>query len=195
MEQADPQLPQAHSEGAAQAALPPTLALTRGFADAMPLAAQSNGASNAVRQHERQGIRIGELRLMVRYEDGSELTEMPGLHRLPNTPAWFRGVANLHGLLTPVFDLCAYFGVAPQATARPMLLVLLRGADAAGVVIDGLPERLRWTDDALADIATAPPGLAGTVTQAVLLGGELHFDLDCAALLNRLEGDLASASA
>ena len=167
------------------AALPPTLALTRGFT----AAAQPDTRRVAARQsHQvRQGFRIGELSLMVRYEDGSELTEMPRLYRMPNSPAWLVGVANLHGMLVPVFDLGAWAGISRDPDARPMLLVLSHGVDAAGVVIDGLPQRLRFSPDQEADAATAPARLAPHARGAALIEGALWFDIDRDSLLDALE--------
>src|SRR4051812_49259328 len=77
--------------------LSPTDALTRGFVRADALAAPRGGAAGALQamrsaEQLRQGFRIGALHLMVPYENGSELTEMPQLYRLPNTPDWFRGI-------------------------------------------------------------------------------------------------------
>ena len=168
------------------AALPPSVALTRGFVQ--PQGAQAPKLSTAAGAVEaRQGFRLGELALMVRYEDGSELTEMPPLYRLPNVPSWFLGIANLHGALVPVFDLARWAGVEPQSTARRMLLVLAHGADAAGIVIDGLPRRLRWAPDQKADAAVAPARLAPFVRGAALIEGELWFDIDRAALLEAIE--------
>jgi twitching motility protein PilI len=175
----------------------PTEALQGAFTQVMPAqlskaAATSQALASAnAREHARQGLAIGNLRLMVGYEDGSELTEMPQLFQLPNTPDWFCGIANLHGVLTPVFDLCKYIGVAPDAQARRMLLVLSHGADAAGILIDGLPRRLRWREDARADAGAAPARLAPHVRGAALIDGQLWFDLECAALLDALEQAMA----
>lgn len=135
----------------------------------------------------RQGFRLGALRLMIGFEDGSELTEMPELYRLPNVADWFCGMANLHGILTPVFDLARYLRIEPQAGAKRMLLVLSHGPDAAGVLIDGLPERLRWSDEQRADAEAAPSRLAPLLRGACLIKDGLWFDLDVAALLNALE--------
>jgi twitching motility protein PilI len=139
----------------------------------------------------RQGFRVGDLALMVRYEDGSELTAMPRLVHLPNTPAWCLGMANLHGLLVPVFDLGGWIGLNTAPTGSHMLLVLSHGADAAGVAIDGLPQRLRWTPDQQADAATAPARLAPHVRGAALIEGVLWFDIDRTALLDAFEASLA----
>jgi twitching motility protein PilI len=173
---------------ATPSALPPTQALNRGFVQA-----QSDGRASpvAIGEQFRQGFRIGDVCLMIRYENGSELTEMPEVYRLPNAPDWFCGIANLHGMLRPVFDLCRYAGIEPDPNAKRMLLVLSHGVDAAGVVIDGLPQRLRWSAGEGNDAGSAPARLAPHVRSAALIGEQLWFDLDCAALLDAMEQDLA----
>ena len=178
----------------------PTAALLRGFdfgideedAAGGETAADVSASPALVSQpvegaQQRQGFLIGALGLMVGYAQGSDLTEMPRVHRLPHAPAWFAGICNLHGALVPVFDLALRLGVERDARARPMLLVLGHGADAAGMVVDGIPTRLRFTADALADAATVPDLLDGLVTRAALIGERLWFDLDVPALLAELE--------
>jgi twitching motility protein PilI len=150
-----------------------------------PVAAASTpsrrAAEAAAAVELRQGIRIGELNLMIRYEDGSELTELPSVFRLPNAPPWFHGMTNLHGALIPVFGLDEYLGQARavESNAKPgatrMLLVMGSGADAAGVVIDGLPQRLRVREDQRADDAPVPAWM----------------DFKPADLFNRLEAELS----
>jgi twitching motility protein PilI len=169
----------------------PTAALQGSFSQGMTSSQSHAGERRAV-EEVRQGLAIGELNLMIRYQDGSELTEMPQYFRLPNVPDWFCGIANLHGVLTPVFDLSRYLRIARRAQAKPMLLVLSHGADAAGIVIDGMPERLRWTQAQSADPATAPAGLSGCVDRALFIDGKLRFDLNCAALLGVLEHAIGS---
>ena len=73
-----------------------------------------------------------------------------------------------------------------------MLLVLAHGRDAAGIVIDGLPERLRWSAEQETDAATVPEALIDVVDRAVLIGEKLWFDLDCNTLLDRLETALTT---
>ena len=141
----------------------------------------------------RQGFCVGPLNLMIGYADSSELTEMPDIYRIPNAPAWFCGMANLHGKLTPVFDLSSYLEVERDNASKPMLLVLSHGADAAGVVIDGMPERLRWSAVDQVDIAAAPARLASHLRAACIIGEGLYFDLECGALLNALEQALEPA--
>jgi chemotaxis signal transduction protein len=142
----------------------------------------------------RQGFRVGHLALMIRFDAGSSLTDLPATRRLPNSPAWFIGMANLNGALIPVFDLAHYLGVDASAPAKPMLLVLGHGDDAAGIVIDGLPQRLRaGPDDRLADAAT-PTALAGCVGATWWAAERLWIDLRVDALLQRLSDELAASA-
>lgn len=205
-----------HAVGAAQAVacaglLRPVQALTEGFVLEDPaapgwvseMAATEAGGDSSIAfaaqqghaeqiQH-RQGFRVGDVGIMIGYQDGSELTEVPDLYYLPHAPAWFLGMANLHGNMLPVFDLAAYLGIAPNAGVRKrMLLVLAHGADAAGVVIDDMPQRLQWTAQQQTYIDTAPDLLAPHVLCACLIEGRLWFDLQAASLLDALEQGMLS---
>lgn len=176
--------------------MPPTQALTCGFD--MDDEAQRTGLqktkpdslSRFAGGESRQGFRVGELRLMIRYEDSSALSEISHLHKLPNAPDWFNGMANLHGKLTPVFDLAGYLGVDHDPESRRMLLVLSHGTDAAGILIDGLPERLRLSADERADAGVAPERLLPHLRGANHLGERLWLDLDTQSLLNAIEQSL-----
>jgi purine-binding chemotaxis protein CheW len=141
----------------------------------------------------REGFRIGDLSLMIRYENGSELLEMPPIFRLPNAPPWFSGIANLHGTLVPVFDLARYLGVEHLPGEKPMLLVLEHGLDAAGVVIDGMPSRLRFDAADHSDDAPIPQALEGCVSQTYWANEKTWMDLQVNGLLSKLNDELAAA--
>lgn len=188
--------------------LPPTEALRRGFtfggadsagtALATAYATAGGGNSGMVvgdETQQREGFIIGHLGLMIRYEDGSELSDMPATYRLPNAPDWFIGIANLHGLLVPVFDLAIYLGLAHQPGAKPMLLVLGHGADAAGVLIDGLPQRLRFKPGDRAEGAPVPTVLEACVHQTYWAAERTWMDLQVPVLLNQLSNELAATGA
>jgi twitching motility protein PilI len=113
------------------------------------LFAEINARQNAVEHKDdfidRQGYRIGDLCLLAKFDATSELTVMPSIYRLPGAPEGVKGLANLHGNVVPVFELARWFNVTHDPKATPMLLVLGYGEDAVGVVIDGLPERKRFS--------------------------------------------------
>jgi twitching motility protein PilI len=183
----------------AAALLAPTEALLRGFVFDEP-APQPAGPRESVRGAIlageglllREGFRIGELRLMIRYEDGNELTDLPAIYVLPRAPAWFRGMANLHGALVPVFDGGGLFTVAHDSQAKPMLLVLGHGEARAGVIIDGLPVRLRVTEADRIENAAVPPALAACVSGAYWSEGVDWLDLQVDVLLRQVTEQLAA---
>lgn len=146
--------------------------------------------------HSRQGVRIGDVGVMLTYEDSSELTDMPELYYLPNAPVWVKGVVNLHGNLVPVFDVAQYLGVQSSSIPlagraaganKAMLLVLGHGAEAAGIVIDGIPQRLVPRPQQQTDTDTAPALLMPHIQGAYFIDDQLWFDLNCASLLDMLE--------
>jgi twitching motility protein PilI len=180
----------------------PTQALTTGFDvvanGAIELPRQSNNKSASVSAlvsgESRQGFHIGGLHMMIRYEDASELSEMPVINKLPNTPDWFCGIANMHGKLIPVFDLALHIGAAYRPESRRMLLVLSRGLDATGIMIDGLPERLHIGKESIAEDTPLSSALADIVSGTYWLAGQSWMALDVGALLESLEQELSSAS-
>lgn len=186
--------------GAAPVALlAPSVALSRGFDFSAPgqeafsvhVVSAAAGAGPALL---REGFRIGELRLMIHYEDGNELTDLPPVYRLPRAPGWFRGMANLHGTLVPVFDPGELFGVARDTQVKPMLLVLGHGDEKAGLVIDGLPLRLRFTAADRIENAAVPAALANCVADAYWSDGVDWMDLQVGVLLRTLSEELAAAA-
>ena len=192
-----PDEPEAWHRTAAQAGeaedAPFALPADEGEAQHAVVAVKTGDLALPVSEQTRQGLRVGDINLMVGYEAGSELTEVPDLFRLPNTPAWFCGVVNLHGRIIPVFDLVDYLGIDHGSTEKQMLLVLGQGAEASGILIDGLPRRLRWMDDEDSiPVDVAPEKLQAHARQACLIDGALWFDLDVPSLLKGLEDGLRS---
>jgi purine-binding chemotaxis protein CheW len=170
----------------------PTAALLRGFAlpsnDVVPRPLQSMQSAETGAQ--RQGFRVGSMCLMIRYEDGSELAEMPSVFPLPNAPKWFAGLTNLHGALVPVFDPAPLLGVKRAEQQQAMLLVLGHGEDRTGMVIDGLPSRLKLSADYRLEQASIPPALRACVTEVYRIDGEDWMDFRYAPLLDHLEMQL-----
>ena len=162
---------------------------------AVAVAATSLAAAEWSGVQAREGFRVGGLNLMIRYEDGNELTELPTIHQLPNAPPWFLGMTNLHGMLTCVFDPAPLFGnpvPLNSPVAKAMLLVLGHGDDKAALVIDGLPLRLRPSASQRQQQAPVPTALKDCVSDVYLIDGEHWFDFKFAALFDRLEGELAA---
>jgi twitching motility protein PilI len=75
-----------------------------------------------------------------------------------------------------------------------MLLVLGHGDEKAGVVIDGLPVRLRLDSADRIENPAAPAALAGCLAGAYWSEGADWLDLDAPALLDHLARELAGAA-
>lgn len=154
--------------------------------DAQTLATQDN-------IQRRQGIRVGALNLMMHYADGTELVDVPNLYHVPNSPSWLLGTVNLHGVVIPVFDIVNYFGIDTSEHAKPMMLVLSKGEEAVGVIVNDLPKRLRFDEKSQqAEKALAPEGLRPFVKGAVMIEDVLWFDLDVRSLLIGFESRLSA---
>lgn len=114
----------------------PSEALTRfeppaGFVPAM---------LDSTAQQLRYGFRSAGLGLLIRAGVGSEAVPMMPIAEIPNGPVWLLGMINLRGNLVPVCDLRLLLGgEARAAQEKPMILVLDKGEQAAGFVIDGYP--------------------------------------------------------
>ena len=155
--------------------------------------------ARALADSMRQAFVVDNMRFLIRYFEGSELTEPLPIAMLPGVPPWFLGVCNLHGLLTPVFDLKAYLGLPPRREKRGikrMFLVLGHGAEAAAISIDGLPRNL-YLGKAQIDNNPEP---APADLQAHIRGVYQHrdntwWDLDVASLLAAIETNLQQAAA
>lgn len=96
-----------------------------------------------VRQRSRYGFRIGSLSLLIRADVGSEVVRLPAVSALPGSAPWLIGLMNLRGNLVPLFDLRLVLGLAaPQDAQARLVLILDKGDDAVGLVIDGFPQAL-----------------------------------------------------
>lgn len=146
------------------------------------------------KDNQRQGFFVGDVGLMIDFADGSELTEMPALYRVPNSPAWLMGLTNLHGIVIPVFNLQQYLdlGGSPQG-AKEMLLILQHNEKAVGVVVNNLPRRLTYSQSQQMEHNTAPFNLSQHINNAYLIDENLWFDLDSASLCRGLEMTLQAS--
>ncbi|MCW5575628.1 MAG: chemotaxis protein CheW [Burkholderiales bacterium] len=162
--------------GASDSLLPPSLALDRRRDGAPGVVETYLGGVTAVAA-SRLGFKIGNLRLFMPFDEASELSEMMPVYRIPNVPAWFRGLANLHGNLVPVVDLSGMAGLTAGQGKSGKLLVVGRGGGAIGVMIDGIPERIPVDSTAAVDVPDLPPVLRGCVSGARLHRDEVWLEL------------------
>ena len=164
----------------------PSQALSRQFERPATATVGDGGAVVVRADDSREGFSIGSLHLAIRYEYGSMLVDPPPVARLPGAPAWFAGMSNIDGALVPVFDLAELFCVERLAGSKQMLLVLGHGDEQAGVLIDGIPRRLRLPSGSRLEEFTTGQHLAGCIAGVYRVDGEDWMDLKHSALLDKL---------
>ncbi len=113
-----------------------------------------------------------------------EVIRLPGLTRMPRTPAYVVGLMNLRGKVFPVIDLKRRFRMEARASdGRTRVMVVEVGEQAMGLVVDDVVEVLRTSRDHF----EPPPAMIAENTGLYLkgvvkLGERLLLLLD----LNRL---------
>ncbi len=138
----------------------------------------------------RQGYRIGALRLLIKFDEATELMELPTIYRVPGAVRDIHGIANLHGNVVPVFSLHDKLGQASEGrrsiSEKSMLLVLGKRDRMAGVLIDGLPVRKRFLPEEACALNDIPDVMKNYASAAWRQSDGIWIDFDCASLLSEL---------
>lgn len=97
----------------------------------------------ALVERNRYGFRIGTFGLLIKADVGSEVLRSQSISSLPGSAPCLMGLLNLRGNLVPVFDLGLLLGVDKADQSGTMLILILdKGENAVGMVIDGFPQAL-----------------------------------------------------
>lgn len=118
--------------------LAPSAALERFRAPLELLAAESQVAQ----ERSRYGYQVGQLCFLIKAGSGSEVVQHAAIFTLPGSPSHVLGLINLRGNLVPVFDLCIALGLPKNAHSGNIVLILDKGEQAVGIVIDDFPQPL-----------------------------------------------------
>ncbi len=104
-------------------------------------------------ERNRYGFSVGSFGLMIQTNVGSEVIRPEAISSLPGSAPCLLGLLNLRGNLVPVFDLSLVLGVTKSTESRAKLVLILdKGENAVGMVIDGFPQPLQ----AMRNIAQLP---------------------------------------
>ena len=83
------------------------------------------------------GYRMGDTRLVSPMGEVDELLDYPALTRVPGSKTWFKGIANVRGMLLPIVDLNGFItGTNTQRQKRSRVLVIHSGELSCGLLID-----------------------------------------------------------
>jgi purine-binding chemotaxis protein CheW len=113
-----------------------------------------------------------------------EIKGWEGVTRVPYTPAYLLGVMNLRGVIVPVIDLRARFGLQQRAPDSSTVVIVVRvrtaqGEKTAGIVVDAVSEVYSVTPENL----KVTPEL-GAVTEGACVRGLASVDAKMVMLLD-----------
>ncbi|WP_439598649.1 chemotaxis protein CheW [Falsiroseomonas sp.] len=99
---------------------------------------------------------------------------------IPHAPSWIRGVINLRGVIVPILDLRARFGMAATA-ATPMHVVVIiqTGTRLAGLLVDAVSDII-----AVAPGEVRPVPEMGAQAPECLLSGLVPLERGMVALVS-----------
>jgi purine-binding chemotaxis protein CheW len=138
---------------------------------------------------EAYGVDVGTVREIIRVAD---------ITRVPNAPAFVRGVMNVRGKLIPVVDLGPRFGMEPlEQTGDSRIVVVDIGNGSVGVMVDAVSEVLRIADDCIEPAASLVSAAESYYIQGIAnLGERLIILLTLDKLLSKeQQASLAHAKA
>lgn len=101
----------------------------------------------------------------------TELVEYRPVTRVPSSPAWVKGVANVRGRVVPVVDLGCRFGFGETALSRWTCIVLVEsGVDGALGTLGLLADRVSQVVELKAEDIQPPPAFGTRARRDYLRG-------------------------
>ena len=152
------------------------------------LGQQQSDDMSETREVEFLGFRVADLHLLCPFERVAEVSSVPPVYRVPNLPAWITGAASLRGEIVPVIDLNRYLGMTARPE-MPMLVVVGRGDDRAGILVDDRPDIYSFSSRH--QLPGDPPmhdELNAHLEAAYQKDGVIWLEIDLPALIDRMTG-------
>ena len=109
---------------------------------------------------------LGEEEYGVEILKVQEIRGYDTVTRLPDAPAYIKGVINLRGTIVPVIDMRLKFHLAAEYTVLTVMIVLNVGDRVVGMVVDSVSDVVRLCDEQI----RAVPELGATIDRQFLTG-------------------------
>ena len=148
-------------------------------------APRSGGVRRDGKGSQVVSFRLGEEEFGVDIMTVQEIILLGCITQVPEVPEHVLGVINLRGNVIPILNLRRRFGMADRAPDDSTRIVVMNlGGRTVGVVVDGVSEVLRLSED---DLSPAPASLSGAgkeyINGLAKRGERLLILLDMARLL------------
>lgn len=115
----------------------------------------------------------------------TEIICMQRINKLPEVPAYIKGVINLRGKIIPVVDVRLRFGKEPLDYADRTCIIVIEGGDSfVGLIVDDVAEVMRINDEQI----VPPPDIQGGTKNKFIkaigrIDDRIKLIIDCEKLL------------
>lgn len=121
--------------------------LAKAVSDKQSLAAETNKEENSYDNLQLIVIRIGDVEYGINIDQIKEVVITPPISRLPNTPSYVKGVANIRGNIIAIIDLEERFNLKEEsagtkATKSNYTLVAESERIKIGILVEEVPQTL-----------------------------------------------------
>jgi purine-binding chemotaxis protein CheW len=111
-------------------------------------APKNEGPSRSYRRHQLIVFKLGNEEYALPIDQIKEIVATPPITKLPQTPDYIKGVANIRGNIIAIADLEKKFGVASDDDAiGQYTLVIESDAFKIGVLVKSVPNTLSASDE------------------------------------------------
>ena len=139
----------------------------------------------------RYGFMVGTMGFLVPENTLGEVLRKYTVYSIPNTKNWLRGLVNLRGNLIPVYDISILFGQQDSLMNYENLLILDKGADAVGILINRLPEVCEVDNwQALDNLSGVVPGLEKFTQESYRNGDMIWLSFDHREYFKSIKNDV-----
>src|SRR5438445_12530159 len=92
------------------------------------LAQRLREAQTEAEPTSRLGVQAGSRDWLLKLDDAGEMLPLPEISGVPLTKSWYKGLANIRGVLASVVDFAAFLGREPTVPTHECRLVLILGS-------------------------------------------------------------------
>ena len=138
-------------------------------------------------------FRIGEQEFCVDIMNVREIRGWTPATPLPRSPAYMKGVINLRGVVLPIIDLGARFGlVTTEPTARHVIMVAHIGGRTVGLLVDAVSDILQMSDAAVQPTPDVASDQVKTFVKGIFsIDGRMISLIDLEHILPQVEAEAA----
>lgn len=121
-------------------------------------------------------FRIGEEMFATHVSVVLNIIELPKITKVPNTPAYMKGIINLRGMILPVIDSRVKFGLQETEQTKKTCIIVMdiqlnEEIDHVGLLVDEVSEVLLIEDSQI-----EPPPAIGALFKSSMIKGITKVD-------------------